>query len=251
MKNFLKNMKNERGLAIVEATILFPVCIIIVVAIYYAALFLCQKANLQANLQNTLVYFKNVESDTYVSANKGMTYQREKRSETSEKDSDSSGKDAKSDKSKEDSSVGGNQISGSGSGYEVNEPLFPYRFFTMKFTGEDEFSEFFRSMCGYMFFDTGENVEITAETTNYVVYKEIYGTAKQEVKPAISLSLIGLPDTFHIAAYGKVVSTDPDDFIRNVDFITDMLSSTKLGGLADGIVDKISSVYDTFKNMFD
>lgn len=58
--------KNEDGFAIVEATILLPFCMIIVIALYYAAIFMCQKANLQANLQNTLIYYKNTYSDSYV-----------------------------------------------------------------------------------------------------------------------------------------------------------------------------------------
>ena len=53
-----KLWKEQDGLAIVEATILLPFCFIMVIAIYYASIFMCQKANLQANLQTALIYYK-------------------------------------------------------------------------------------------------------------------------------------------------------------------------------------------------
>ena len=47
-------LNGEKGLAVVEATLLLPFCFLMIFALYYAAIFLCQKANLQANLENAL-----------------------------------------------------------------------------------------------------------------------------------------------------------------------------------------------------
>lgn len=69
-------IKSEIGTAIIEATMLLPFCILMVIALYYAAIFVCQKANLQANVENTLIYYKNVYSDTYVKASAEMAYQQ-------------------------------------------------------------------------------------------------------------------------------------------------------------------------------
>lgn len=212
--------KDESGLAVVEATILLPFCIIMVIAIYYAAIFMCQKANLQANLQNALIYYKNVESDTYVTAGSQMGY------------GNSSG-----------------TVSASGSSYSTPQELFPYRFFGMKFN-KTEFESFFRSMCGYMFFDTGSNVSLTADKKNFIVYKTISATATQSVKPAISLSMLGLPDSMEISVSGKVVVNDSDDMIRNVDFIIDIISETSLGKKATEMVDKAAEWYNKFKEKF-
>ena len=74
-------------------------------------------------------------------------------------------------------------------------------------------------MCGYMFFDTGSNVKLTTSTKNYVVYKEVKATATQTVKPAISLSVIGVPDSMKISCTSTVVISNADDFIRNTDFV--------------------------------
>ena len=67
-----KLIKNEKGLAVVEATLLLPFCFIMIIALYYVAIFMCQKANLQANVQNALIYYKNTDSDNFVTASSGM-----------------------------------------------------------------------------------------------------------------------------------------------------------------------------------
>lgn len=221
MDNKKKLYKNESGMAIVEATILLPVCIIMVVAIYYASIFMCQKANLQANLQNTLIYYKNVDSDTYVTLNTdNITY-----------------------------TLGENTVDADGNGYGTPKPLFPYRFFGFK-VEKSKFEAFFRSMCGYMFFDTGSNVELSVTPTNYVIYKTITATATQTVKPAVSLRLIGLSDEFTIKATGKVVVTNGDDFIRNVDLVIDLVEDTKFGELVKNIGTKAGELYQSFKKTF-
>ncbi len=212
--------KNESGLAVVEATILLPFCMIMVIAVYYAAIFLCQKANLQANLQNALVYYKNVESDSFVTAQSNMCYTNES-----------------------------GTVGATGGSYQVSTALFPYRFFGMKFN-RSGFESFFRSMCGNMFFDTGDNVQLSADSTNFIVYKTITATAKQTVKPAINLSMVGASNSMEITATGKVVVTDGDDFIRNVDFIIDIVKNTKLGRKAMEYVDKAAELYGKFKSSF-
>lgn len=213
--------KNEKGLAVVEATMLLPFCIIMVLALYYASIFLCQKANLQANLEDALIYYKNAESDTYVNAKVQMDY-----------------------------TGGQGMVSADGGGYQKPENLFPYRFFGMTFK-EKEVESFFRSMCGHMFFDTGDNVEFVAEKTNYVVYKTIKARAEQTVTPAISLSMLGVENKIMISVTGEVVITDGEDFIRNVDFIIDIVEDTEIGKKATEMVDQAVDLYNKFKKHFD
>ena len=127
-------IKSEKGTAIVEATMLLPFCILMVLALYYASIFVCQKANLQANVENALIYYKNVDSDTYVHASDAMSYQKS-----------------------------GSVTTANGSSYASPTYEQPYRFLGMKFENA-KFERFFRSMCGYMFFDTGSNVKLTTST---------------------------------------------------------------------------------------
>lgn len=213
-------IKSEKGTAIIEATMLFPFCILMVIALYYAAIFVCQKANLQANVENTLIYYKNVYSDTYVQASAEMAYQQN-----------------------------GTISEGKGSSYASPTYEQPYRFLGMKFDNA-KFESFFRSMCGYMFFDTGSNIKLTTSTKNYVVYKEIKATATQTVKPAVSLAMVGAPDAMEISCTSTVVISDADDFIRNTDFVFDIVEDTKLGQAASGVVDKAKGFYDKFKEKF-
>lgn len=213
-------IKSEKGTAIIEATMLLPFCILMVIALYYAAIFVCQKANLQANVENTLIYYKNVYSDTYVQASAGMAYQQN-----------------------------GTISEGKGSSYASPTYEQPYRFLGMKFDNA-KFESFFRSMCGYMFFDTGSNIKLTTSTKNYVVYKEIKATATQMVKPAVSLAMVGAPDAMEISCTSTVVISDADDFIRNTDFVFDIVEDTKLGQAASGVVDKAKGFYDKFKEKF-
>ena len=210
--------KSEEGLAIVEATILLPFCMVIVIALFYAAIFLCQKANLQANLQNTLIYYKNTYSDSYVTVEKDMKY-----------------------------TVNDTNIAGTGSGYSDPKYLFPYRFFFMKFNS-DEFSTFFKDMCGYMFFDDGSNVMVTVDKHNYVVYKSIEAKATQTIVPAINLAMVGGTNEMVIEVTGTAVVSDGDEFIRDVDFAIDIIEDTELGEWAREVVDKVTEFYNSFKD---
>lgn len=217
--NFL--FTSESGAAeIVEATILLPFCMIMVLALYYASIFMCQKANLQANVQNALIYYKNVDSDTFVEASGNMSYGENNR-----------------------------KISAAGSSYGSPAYKFPYRFFFMEFK-KSEFESFFRSMCGHMFFDNGSNVELTVENKNYIVYKTITATATQTVKPAISLKIVGVPDSMTISVTGTVVITNGDDMIRNTDFVIDVVKQTLIGEKATELLNKVGGYYNTFKEKF-
>lgn len=214
-----KFIKEERGLAVVEATLLLPFCMIMVIAVFYAAIFMCQKANLQANLQNSLIYYKNVSSDTFVQADGKISY------------------------------TGDTGTDASGSSYSVDGKKFPYRFLGMSFESSS-MESFFRSMCGYMFFDMGENVQFTAKSENYVVYKMITATATQTVKPAINLSMVGASNEMTITVTGKAVVNDADELIRNVDFVVDIVADTKLGQQISSLAQKVSDAYTKFTSKF-
>ena len=220
MQNTTTFRENEKGLAIVEAAIILPFCILMVLSVYYAAIFMCQRANLQANLQNTLVYYKNADSDNWVEPATGMAY-----------------------------TLADKEVSGGGDSYNVDGSLFPYRFFGMNFD-ESNFKKFFRSMSGFMFFDDGTNIELSVKHTNWVIYKSIEATATQTVKPAVDLSMVGFPSELTIKASGEVVITNGDDFIRNIDFIYDIVAKSKLGDMISSLVEKASNLYDSLKGRF-
>ncbi|MBR4960942.1 MAG: hypothetical protein IKY52_08605 [Clostridia bacterium] len=180
---------------------------------------------MQANLQNAVIYYKNVETDTYMQVESEMQYAR-----------DSSTVKA------EATSLG-----------EVNY-LFPYRSLTTsewKRQAKNQFPSFFRSMCGYMFFDTGDNIVLEVpDMENYLIAKYLTVHATQTVKPAVSLALVGLPDEFEISATARIGVTNPDEIIRNIDFVVDILADTKIGEIAKDIAGKVGDLYDKFVGEF-
>ena len=93
-------------------------------------------------------------------------------------------------------------------------------------------------------------MRIYVENQNFVIYKTIKATATQTVKPAVSLSLAGVGDSFTISASAEVVITDGDDFIRNTDFAIDIVSNTKVGEIASDIAGKLVDTYNSIKARF-
>ena len=88
----------ERGSVEVEAVVILPLAILSIIWLLYLSLFLFQRANLQAALETSVIYYKNAVTDTYVSRNSQVVY----------------------------SVAEGNAI-GVGNSYEVTGPLNPYR----------------------------------------------------------------------------------------------------------------------------
>lgn len=217
-------LKNKRGDSIVEATILLPFCTIMIIAMYFAAIYICQKANLQANLQNTLIYYKNSYSDTFITVTDDVSYTQEE------------GKDVLSGIYK----------------YDNSQIKNPYRFFSMDPPGSN-FESIFKKMCGHMFFEVpgGDNVNVKVSTTNYVVYQSLTVDVHQTVTPAINLDMVGVDNKIDIDVSGTVVISDGDDFIRNMDFVIDLIEMTKIGKKAKELVGKAQGFYDKFKDKFD
>lgn len=213
-------IKEENGTVIVEATLLLPFCMIMIIALFYAAIFMCQKANLQANVQNALIYYKNINTDTYIEAKSDMDF-----------------------------GGGTGMITAEGSQFSGPTYRFPYRFLSMKLD-ESLFERFFRSMYKYMFFDDGGNIKFESKKTNYIIYKEISVTATQTVTPAINLAMVGAGNEIEIIVTGRAVVSDGDDFIRNVDFAIDIFNQTSLGKKAQELVGKAKEFYDKFKQKF-
>ncbi len=142
----------------------------------------------------------------------------------------------------------GSGLEAVGSNYGTVRYLNPYRFFFMNFK-ESDYKSFFRSICGHMFFDSGENVAVSARRHNYIFYKTIEATATQTVKPPINLTWVGGPEEMTIEVTGEIVINDGDDFIRNVDFAIDMLADTKMGKFIQGIGGKVREIYGKFKEV--
>ena len=58
---------------------------------------------------------------------------------------------------------------------------------------------------------------------NYIVYKEIVVTARRTIPLPISLGLFGIPDTVDLAVTSTAVVQNGDEFIRNMDLAVDVM----------------------------
>lgn len=210
----------ETGMVIVEATIILPIAILSMILLLYLSLILFQKANLQAGLETTLVYYKNSLRDTFVTQNDELEF----------------------DKSDSEEWIA------AGNSYVAEEPLNPYRgIFGVSGSIEDEedFRKYFDSVAGGMLFD--DDIQFEIDYSNYVVYKQIKVSAVQNIKLPINFSILGIGDTFPITAAAKVNVVDHDGLIRDADYAIDLIEDTKIGEYARDFGSKIAELYNKMK----
>lgn len=225
----LKKDKKEKGNTIVEATIVYPITIMTFFVLLYLSIFLCQRANLQANLEDALVYYKSVGTDTYVSVDSALSYNMEDITDHAK-----------------------------GNSYHVTEKLNPYRKLGNALakgflqavgskTSESGFAKFFRSGSGHMFFDDGSNVSISYKENDFVIYKRITATATQTVKAPINLSMVGGKNSMVITAQATAVVVDGDDTIRDIDFAGHLIDNSVVGEKLRETVSKVTDFYGKLK----
>lgn len=215
-------MQKEQGHTIVEATIIYPVTILVFFVLLYAALFVCQRANLQANLEDALIYYKNADSDTYVTAGRELSF-----------------------------STDGNIIAAAGNTYEEPQKLDPYRSIFRSVgigsVNSGNFSSFFRSAYRHMFFDDGSNITVTIKEQNFLIYKRLTATAEQTVRPAVNIAFVGASNSLTISSTATVVVVDGDSMIRDIDFAKGLVSDTRFGKAASKAVGKAVDFYNKLK----
>lgn len=219
MKQFIKNQK---GMVIVEATFVLPVVILCVIALYYAAIFMCQKANLQTSLEVAAVYYKNTLTDQYVSVS-DMNYS------LADTDSYDAGAAVR----------------------QALEVKNPYSSIFSRFE-EETFKQIFYDNCKFMFFASGEDIKFTSvKDTNYLVYREITVTAEQTLTPAVSFRFIGIDNNnVKITSSVKFVVNDTDEFIRNldcgIDIIDKLTQGTEVRNALENAADAIGRFYNKY-----
>ena len=86
------------------------------------------------------------------------------------------------------------------------------------------------------------DLEVKCSITNYVVYKEISVTSTRKIKIPVDFSLIKFPDIFVMSVTAKAVVKDGDDFVRNIDLGASFLTwlEEQCGGF--GLTDAMGSV---------
>lgn len=219
MKN---NRKSEQGLVVVEAVIIMPIAILSVILLIYISLFFCQRANLQAALETSVIYYKNTITDTFISTDDELVFTIPEESVSDRR----------------------------GNLYLAEEPGNPYRgMFTLTQSSEEEraFETYFRSVAGNLLL--GDEVDVTYKMRNYVIFQELEATAVQHVQfPLINFSILGINNNdYTISASARVAVVNHEDLIRNADYAIDLLEKTKLGDVMKDFAQKIGELYGRLK----
>ncbi|MCL2424918.1 MAG: hypothetical protein FWD05_01120 [Oscillospiraceae bacterium] len=179
--------RDTSGDAVVEATILFPIMIMIFAALVLIAMYLPTQAVLQRATQYAATALATEESDTWLFFDEdSFTYNRENN--------------------------------------RSNLPNVYVSFFTnnegLHEKGEAIVIEFEKKGLG----SRAGNLKVTESyIINRLLYKEAVVTATKEITMPVNLSFIGFPEKISLTATSVAIVPDGDEFIRNVDMASDFL----------------------------
>lgn len=199
-------VRDERGVyMIVEAAIVYPIMLVMIMVIIFFCAFMVIKANMQSALETALVYYRTELSDRYVSFLE---------------DERISGNDVSDTKyTKLESTSGWTNI------YE--------EFFSEMSSGinENRFKQIFLNNYKFLNFasvldenessgiyDGGLTVHIES-TANFVIYRELTASAEQKVKMPFVNGMFGIDNTLTIRADASIVVSDSVSLMRATDIV--------------------------------
>lgn len=212
-------LRDTKGDAVVEATILFPIIIMIFAALVLLSMYLPTRAGLQMATQYAATAIATEQSDTW------LRYDEEEMEYYWVTD--------KSDLPNVYSAVFSALIGGGGGDAAKAETIVEKT--------EDK----------RIIKPTGE-LTVEYGVVNYVVYKEIIVTATRTVKMPVNLSFIGFPSQIPVTVTSTAVVQNGDEFIRNMDLAAEIatglydeyIADTGIGKLFTSIGEVVGKGYD-------
>jgi len=186
-RRFISSVAGDTtGDAVVEATILFPVMIMIFAALVLLSIYLPARATLQRATQYAATVIATEVSDTWLFFDEGsMSYYRES-------------------SSKRLNNVYVDLFSGSGDVQSKGEAIV-----------REQERRGISSRAG--------DLKVESVVVNKIIYKEAVVTATRDFPIPVDLSFIGFPESISITATSTVFVQNPDEFIRNIDIASDFL----------------------------
>lgn len=180
--------KDTQGDAVVEATILLPIMIMIYAGLVLLAMYLPTRALLQRATQYATTAIATQCSDTWLSFN-----DREMKYEWVESKS---------------------QLD--------NVYVALFKAITQK-SGGDEAETIVTKVEGGSFQKLSGELNVQCTVTNYFIYKEIHVTATRTIPSPVNLSFVGFPKEIPITVTSTAVVQDGDEFARNMDIAVDVV----------------------------
>lgn len=178
---------DNSGGAVVEATILFPIIIIIFAALVLLAAFLPAQAALQRATSYAATALSTQHSDSWLyfdESSMSLKFLTDKSQLTN---------------------VYSSLFASSGDISEIAENIVIY-------------------VEGKSVSSRAGSLEVTGEITNRIIYSEILVSARRTIPLAMDFSLIGFPSEIVLSASSTAVVKDGDEFVRNINLAGDFIS---------------------------
>lgn len=179
-----KFIKDTNGDAIIEATILFPIMIMIFAALVLLSMYLPTKAVLQRATQYAATALATERSDTWLFYNENnMSYVWKK---------------------------------------DNLENVY-FSFINISDDATDRAETIVKKVEEGGISVTSGDLTVEYGIVNYVIYKEIVVTATRTIPVAVDLSFIGFPKEIPITVTSTAVVQNGDEFVRNLDIAVDFV----------------------------
>ena len=202
-RNFIKELCDDTsGDAVVEATILFPVMILVFAGLVLLSIYLPARAVLQNATQYAAIVLATEISDTWLFFDEGsMSFYRETNINSLK-------------------NVYAGLFTGTGDIGQTGESIVTY-------------------MENKSVSSNSGVLSVESSIINRILYKEVVITATREFMIPVDLSLIGFPRTILITTTSTAVVQNADEFIRNInmasDFVEFIIERYNLHNVTDAI----------------
>lgn len=211
LKKFIQETKGD---AVVEATILFPIMIMIMAALVLLAIFLPVRATLQRATQYAATAIASEQSDTWLYYDENtMSY---------------GWKEKKGD---------------------LNN-VYVALIKSISFKSDEKKAEIIvRNVEESGISTRAGNLTVEFGVVNYIVYKEVVVTAKRTIPVPVDLSFIGFPKEIPIVVTSTAVVQNGDEFVRNMDIAVDFVEYIDGKYNISDAFKSVKELSDTFKSV--
>ena len=207
-KHFIN--KDERGGVIVEATILFPIMIMVFAGLVLLSMYLPTRAQLQRATQYVATGMATARSDGSVTFDE-------------------------------------NGYGWSGGDKEFAN-VYAAMFSTD--ISADQAKSIIQNKFNTGLLTSGENLSVECGVNNYVVYKEVFVTATESFKSPVNLSFVGFPETISMTVTSTAVVQNGDEFVRNLDLAVEFVEylAEEMGIDLPAAMSKVEGFLKNFHN---
>lgn len=222
MKNFFKDQRG--AFLIVEAAIVYPVMLIMIMILLFYSMILTMKANMQSALETALIYYKRELTDTYV----GFMDDLENNSVS------------ETEYTRVVAPAGYSNIYKQLINEVASNP--DAEKFEKMFFNNYRFLNFSSGKKGSTFNSSGIKVNLDS-TTNFIIYRELNAAAEQTITLPFIKGMFGINNELKLKANAKIVVNDSVSVMRITDVVDYVIIKT-------GFNEKLDSLFGENINKF-